>query len=174
MASEPRSLAPPFEARGTACDGSGSIRNRQAAQGNARRVSERLRTECIPAPPSRHSCDTVATPFHVVRSSRRPRRQFRSLRDRGARKRPRSKCAGVGFTLVSGTGPPRNELAAYGHRKRVRGDDLLSHRVAPAVPSALAGLTSGFGMEPGVAPPLKSPLDPCFSESTYVVRWMTP
>src|SRR5919107_1965716 len=37
------------------------------------------------------------------------------------------------------------------------GDDLLSHRVSPAVPSALAGLTSLFGMGRGVAPPPSSP-----------------
>ena len=38
------------------------------------------------------------------------------------------------------------------------GDDLLSHGVYPAVPSALAGLTSLFGMGRGVSPPLSSPL----------------
>jgi hypothetical protein len=32
--------------------------------------------------------------------------------------------------------------------------DLLSHTVSRAVPSALEGLTSGFGMGPGVPPPL--------------------
>ena len=32
-------------------------------------------------------------------------------------------------------------------------DVLLSHAVSRAVPSALEGLTSGFGMEPGVPPP---------------------
>ena len=37
------------------------------------------------------------------------------------------------------------------------GDDLLSHRVSPAVPSALAGLTSLFGMGRGVPPPLSPP-----------------
>jgi hypothetical protein len=37
------------------------------------------------------------------------------------------------------------------------GDDLLSQGAAPPVPSALADLTSGFGMEPGVTPPLESP-----------------
>ena len=30
---------------------------------------------------------------------------------------------------------------------------LLSHKVSLAVPSALAGLASGFGMGPGVSPP---------------------
>jgi hypothetical protein len=37
------------------------------------------------------------------------------------------------------------------------GDDLLSHVVANAVPSALEGLTSVFGMGTGVTPPLQSP-----------------
>jgi len=34
------------------------------------------------------------------------------------------------------------------------GGVLLSHRLTPAVPSAQMGLTSGFGMEPGVSPSL--------------------
>ena len=34
------------------------------------------------------------------------------------------------------------------------GDGILSHIVSNAVPSALAGLTSGFGMDPGVPPRL--------------------
>ena len=34
-----------------------------------------------------------------------------------------------------------------------RGGVLLSHQVPLAVPSALAGLASGFGMGPGVSPP---------------------
>jgi hypothetical protein len=37
------------------------------------------------------------------------------------------------------------------------GDVLLSHVVSRAVPSALKGLTSGFGMEPGVSPSPWSP-----------------
>ena len=43
-----------------------------------------------------------------------------------------------------------------GHKKRA-GNDLLSHRVPPAVPSALEGLTTVFGMGTGVAPPVWSP-----------------
>ncbi len=39
----------------------------------------------------------------------------------------------------------------------IPGDDLLSHKVALAVPSALEGLTSVFGMGTGVTPPLRSP-----------------
>ncbi len=34
------------------------------------------------------------------------------------------------------------------------GSDLLSHRVAPAVPSALEDLTAVFGMGTGVPPPV--------------------
>ncbi len=37
------------------------------------------------------------------------------------------------------------------------GNDLLSHRVAPTVPSALEGLTSVFGKGTGVSPSLSSP-----------------
>src|SRR6185369_245482 len=37
------------------------------------------------------------------------------------------------------------------------GGDLLSHRVSPAVPSALENLTSEFGMGSGVAPPVWPP-----------------
>ena len=42
------------------------------------------------------------------------------------------------------------------------GDVLLSHTVSRAVPSALKGLTSGFGMGPGVSPSQKSPQSLCF------------
>jgi hypothetical protein len=41
--------------------------------------------------------------------------------------------------------------------KKPLGDDLLSQGVAPQVPSALTGLTTGFGMLPGVPPSQKSP-----------------
>ena len=37
------------------------------------------------------------------------------------------------------------------------GGVLLSHTLAGAVPSALVGLASGFGMFPGVSPPLWPP-----------------
>ena len=42
-------------------------------------------------------------------------------------------------------------------RSAAAGGALLSHGAAPAVPSALAGLTSGFGMGPGVPPPPRPP-----------------
>ena len=41
--------------------------------------------------------------------------------------------------------------------KKVLGNDLLSQRVTPSVPSALEGLTAVFGMGTGVSPP---PLPP--------------
>ena len=40
---------------------------------------------------------------------------------------------------------------------KMPGSDLLSHPVTQAVPSAQEGLTSGFGMGPGVSPPLWPP-----------------
>ena len=44
-----------------------------------------------------------------------------------------------------------------GTKKEIPGNDLLSHPVARAVPSALASLTAVFGMGTGVSPPLSSP-----------------
>src|SRR6478672_3265989 len=42
-------------------------------------------------------------------------------------------------------------------RKDMSGGVLLSHSLSAAVPSALKGLTSGFGMGPGVSPSPKPP-----------------
>ena len=39
-----------------------------------------------------------------------------------------------------------------GPREGMAGDGLLSHALSGVVPSALQGLTAGFGMGPGVAP----------------------
>ena len=44
-------------------------------------------------------------------------------------------------------------------KQKPLGDDLLSQEVALQVPSALARLTAGFGMGPGVPTPLESPRD---------------
>ena len=56
---------------------------------------------------------------------------------------------------VSVPGPEPEEPPPSGRLfGQVSGGDLLSHPVARAVPSALEGLTSGFGMGPGVSPPL--------------------
>jgi hypothetical protein len=51
--------------------------------------------------------------------------------------------------------PPRGVVRG-GSESRV-GGDVLSHRVAPAVPSALWGLTAVFGMGTGVTPTLWPP-----------------
>ena len=48
---------------------------------------------------------------------------------------------------------PRLPAPSPAQRAPGAGGALVSHRVAPAVPSALAGLTSGFGMGPGVPRP---------------------
>lgn len=54
-------------------------------------------------------------------------------------------------------------LGKFCTTKKASGSDLLSHTVTNAVPSALEGLTSVFGMGTGVAPP---PLPP---ESLYTL-----
>src|SRR5690606_14463266 len=51
-------------------------------------------------------------------------------------------------------GPPRNGAALV---ERMSGGDLLSPAVSHAVPSALRGLASGVGMDPGVSPSLWPP-----------------
>ena len=50
-----------------------------------------------------------------------------------------------------------NQLVVAPFREIVSGDVLLSHTVSRAVPLALKGLASGFGMEPGVSLSLWSP-----------------
>ena len=56
-----------------------------------------------------------------------------------------------------GSGGPgtRKKPALFrtGFFSKFPGGDLLSHPVAQAVPSAVRGLTAGFGMGPGVSPP---------------------
>ena len=42
-------------------------------------------------------------------------------------------------------------------RRKKPGSDLLSHPLAEAVPSALEGLTTVFGMGTGVSPPVQPP-----------------
>ena len=58
-----------------------------------------------------------------------------------------------------GHAEPRNDEAPPHGQRFVKslGGDLLSHPASRAVPSALEGLTSGFGMGPGVSPPLWPP-----------------
>ena len=51
----------------------------------------------------------------------------------------------------------RPPLRSGGLGRSVFGGVLLSHTLAGAVPSALEGLASGFGMGPGVSPPLWPP-----------------
>ena len=47
-----------------------------------------------------------------------------------------------------------NPMTGFPNLWFVFGGVLLSHTRGGAVPSALAGLASGFGMGPGVSPPL--------------------
>ena len=55
---------------------------------------------------------------------------------------------------MSGRSPARVVGAGPTTSKLVLGGVLLSHTLAGAVPSALSGLASGFGMGPGVSLPL--------------------
>ena len=85
---------------------------------------------------------------------------------RAAGRRERSGCAWLSSTgrILPEPGPartprPGNDEAPPQGRRFVKslGGDLLSHPASRAVPSALEGLTSGFGMGPGVSPPLWPP-----------------
>ena len=51
------------------------------------------------------------------------------------------------------------------------GDNLLSHRVAPAVPSAPEGLTSVFGMGTGGTPRLSSPAKVMYPHPCLATEW---
>jgi hypothetical protein len=53
----------------------------------------------------------------------------------------------------------------------VVGNDLLSHTVTHILPSARAGLTAGFGMGPGVPPPLISPTNISPAPVLYGLCW---
>src|SRR5690606_14596705 len=48
----------------------------------------------------------------------------------------------------------KTQRLCAGPGKKFAGNELLSHRVAPAVPSPLEGLTAVFGMGTGGSPPL--------------------
>ncbi len=64
------------------------------------------------------------------------------------------------FRLQSSTFSPKNKNAPgkfQGRFKVYSGDDLLSHSVSAAVPSAWRGLTAVFGMGTGVTLSLLSP-----------------
>ena len=76
---------------------------------------------------------------------------------------------------VLGTSPTLTKINFFVIRgvkkKKSLGNDLLSQGAAPQVPSALADLTAGFGMLPGVPPPRISPRD-CFHECELRLnRW---
>ena len=78
------------------------------------------------------------------------RRPFFFAKTRGAPANERGGPPRVPPLPGASSAPPRPLTA---QRAPGAGGALVSHRVAPAVPSALAGLTSGFGMGPGVPRP---------------------
>ena len=97
--------------------------------------------------------------------TRSPRKRPRTRKGRQAPRGPaaRQPSRGPGNARKRKKGtlsgpPPPGALSAPprplpAQRAPGAGGALVSHRVAPAVPSALAGLTSGFGMGPGVPRP---------------------
>ena len=68
----------------------------------------------------------------------------------GPPKRTRAPLGALRASVHVSRGPPPQ-------RPPGDGGALVSHGVAPAVPSARAGLTSGFGMGPGIPPPPQPP-----------------
>jgi hypothetical protein len=71
--------------------------------------------------------------------------------------------AGQGGNSIVGEWGGRTAIippSEWGTQKGSPGDDLLSQGLTSQVPSALEGLTAGFGMVPGVSPPLQSPEEP--------------
>ncbi len=61
-------------------------------------------------------------------------------------------CEMHGETEKSSGVQTKNACRKSDRRLKSLGDDLLSHKVTQAVPSAQWGLTTLFGMERGVAP----------------------
>ena len=60
--------------------------------------------------------------------------------------------------VSQGSGLSRREVFFSGGLKKEEvGSGLLSHGVAPALPSTLVDFTAGFEMGPGVSPPLLPP-----------------
>ena len=99
-----------------------------------------------------HSRPTLSSHRRLLPLSANSNSTTLRLPRQGSRRAPRHTC----LTLRRASAPhprPREE------DKKSLGNDLLSQRAAPLVPSALAGLTAGFGMGPGVPPPLLSPRD---------------
>ena len=80
----------------------------------------------------------IGRAFHLLKRVRGPGRGVQTSRRRAKKKSPTHRDDASGFVNIPGS-------------------DLLSHRPAPAVPSAVEGLTSVFGMGTGVTPPLWPP-----------------
>ena len=89
----------------------------------------------------------------------------RSTRRRSFRPSPRCGQGSSQVSLESFTGrapengerPHRSRLGPFSSCVLNVGGDLLSHTLTSAVPSALEGLATGFGMGPGVPPPPQPP-----------------
>ena len=101
---------------------------------------------CGPAiqPPANEKKPRDAS-FSNAKRSQKDSKRSRSAAPKTAPKRKKGPEALFSWSRLAPARPAQRAPGA--------GGALVSHRVAPAVPSALAGLTSGFGMGPGVPPP---------------------
>jgi len=102
------------------------------------------------------SCQPPRHPF-AFPAALRPTRGRRRVPVRGQAVKP---CPPAQGHLDGTSRQPGGETTALpkeGLSKSIPGDDLLSHTLARAVPSALRGLTAVFGMGTGVSPSPESP-----------------
>ena len=116
-----------------------------------------------PRPPRRSPRQSTPTVSHVVADAPSTSLRAKPLRDlsiqgpvTATHERRGGGRMGLGWASVDGKErAPKLEKASGLEDKP--GNDLLSHARARAVPSALEGLTSEFGMGSGMAPPTSSP-----------------
>ena len=123
---------------------------RRAAVGRDRRRCRRRRRG-IRAAPARHGRGDALDGRSRSRTGRRIGHRARTRDSSRRDRRPASKLRLMKSSPDTRQGPPRDGVALV---ERMSGGVLLSHAVPRAVPSALKGLASGFGMEPGVSPSL--------------------
>jgi hypothetical protein len=102
--------------------------------------------------PPRSLCQPPCHPFAFPAASRPSQEDAKSTRLRPG---CQALLAGPGTSLRPGG--ETTALPKEGRPKSIPGDDLLSHTLARAVPSALRGLTAVFGMGTGVSPSPESP-----------------
>src|SRR6266567_1738205 len=108
-------------------------------------------------PTSKSGWNPNCPPWYVHAKRAPPRHADPPAHRTGELNPPDDHSSRVSHQMVAGPRAEPETTRAARRRlssRRCLGGDLLSHPVSRAVPSALEGLTSGFGMGPGVSPPL--------------------